>query len=430
MRHLMLSLALACPILSGCATPPDLTALEASVTADAARVPPSLALTSFGQSIQVAVARSPGLGRGTAALREAEAGLIAVNGAYLPEVSVGLRPDNSVGFGVRGFGSLSLLVYDGGANAAHETAARARVLGGIAGRHNAASQAALDAVQAWSDVVTARALHAASEVTLAALETTVARIEERTAAGAGASGEVLTARSRIANERAMIVAAQAEVARAEAVFFEVFGHSPSNSLALPQLAPRMPADGLAASPLLLIAEADVLAAEAELAAVIAGRTPTLALTVSALTGSRAIAGVASEQLLAPTNNRRSQISAAEARIDARRTDLDATQRALQSRLRIIGAEIDATERRVGAAQEASAANRENLSAARDQFDVGRQGLLDLLDSEREALAAERQRIMAEHDRIILSYAALAATGDILDLFGITLETDARVTDAR
>lgn len=416
----MLPLLVAATLLSACASPPDLSALEAAVTTREARVPAHLGTTPFGQAVASAVTASPSLGRGEAALREAEAGLIAAGGAFRPEVSIGVRPEGESGFGVTSFSALTTLLYDGGASQARETAAQARVLGGIAGRTEAGSQAALMAVQAWASVVTARALLHASEETLRALEATTARIEDRATAGAGASGEVLTARSRLANERADAVSARAEVARAEAVFFEIFGEAPGPGLSLPPRAPQAPGVGAAGSPILLQAEAEVLAAEAEHAAALAGRAPTLAVSVSVLAGRSPVAGLDTEQLLTPVNGRRAQVAATDARIEARRTDLDATARELESRLRILEAEGRAADRRLAAARDASEANHANLTASRDQFEAGRQTLIALLDAEREALASERQRILAEHDRAVLGYAMLAATGDILDLFGIVL----------
>lgn len=417
------TLVLVASLLSACATPPDLSALEAAVTTHQARVPARLATTPFGQAVLAAVTASPTLGRSEAALREAEAGLIAAGGTFRPEILVGLRPDDSAGFGVTSFSSLSMLLYDGGAGEARKTAARARVLGGYAGRTDAGARAALAAVNTWAEVVTARVLLRASQETLAALEATTARIKARVAAGAGASGEVLMARSRLANERAAAVSARAEVTRAETVFAEVFGHRPGLGMALPPLPPQAPSEGATGSPILMQAEAAVLAAEADHAAARAGRAPTLAVSVSVLAGGEPVAGLATEQILTPMRGSRARFAATEARIAARRADLDATRRELESRLRILAEERRANDQRLAAAREASEANRAILAISRDQFETGRQTLVALLDAEREALAAERKRILAEHERAIFGYAALAATGDILDLFGIELGTE-------
>jgi outer membrane protein, adhesin transport system len=412
-------------LLSACATPPDLTALETAVTTREARLPPSLATGAFGLAVKQAMENSPTLGRGEAALREAEAGLLAEGGAFLPQVSLGVRPEGTGGLSMTSFGAISQLIYDGGASNARETAAQARVLGGLAGRLDAGSRAVLSAVEAWSSVATARALVQVSEASLVSLEVTSAQIEERSSAGLGSSVDALTARSRLANERAAVVAARSEATRAEAIFIETFGHTPKPGLSLPPQAPPAPDGASIGSPMLQQAEAEVLAAQAEHAAVLAGRAPTLSLTVSAVPGTEAVAGLASQQLLSPSRNRAAKLAAAEARIDARRVDLDATRRELESRSRILTAELLAVANRLTATNEAREANRANLEVAREQFQAGRRSLIELLDAEREALASERQQILAEHDRAVLGYAVLAASGDILDVFGVTLPSNPR-----
>lgn len=421
----VLPIALTASLLSACATPPDLTALEAAVVSREARITADQAETAFGRAIASAVTNSPALGRGEAALREAEADLLAESRPFLPQISAGLRPEGA-GLGVTSFGSLSQLIFDGGASVARATAARARVIGGLASRLDAGSRAALSAVEAWADVVTARALLRASEASLASLEATTKLITERSSAGLGSSTEVLTAQSRLANERAAVVAARSDVARAEAVYHEVFGLAPASDLALPQRAPMAPRDGAEGSPTLQQAEAELLAAEGLHAAAMAGRLPSISLAVTGIPGSDAVAGLATEQVLAPSRGRAAQVAAAAARIEARRVDLDAISREMQSRLRILQAETRAAEDRLTAAQAASEANRANLSMARDQFEAGRRSLIELLDAEREALSSERQLILAERDRVVVGYASLAATGDILDLFGIRLEPSSAV----
>ena len=406
--------------LGACATPPDLTALETAVTTREARLPASLASSNFGQAVRQAVKTSPTLGRGQAALREAEAGLLAETGAFTPKVSVGLRPEGSGGVSMTTFGTISQLIYDGGASNARETAAQARVLGGLAGRLDAGSRAALSAVEAWSAVATTRELVRVSETSLASLEARTAQIEERSSAGLGSSVDALTARSRLANERADVVAARSEASRAEAIFIETFGHPPEPALSLPPQAPSAPDGGAAGSPTLQKAEAELLAALSEHAAALAGRVPSLSVSVSAIPGAQAVAGLSSEQVLSPSRGRTARIAAAEARIDARRVDLDATRRELESRLRILTAELQAVADRLVATRAAREANRANLEVAREQFQAGRRSLIELLDAEREALASERQQILVEHDLAVLGYAGLAATGDILDVFGVAL----------
>jgi adhesin transport system outer membrane protein len=178
------------------------------------------------------------------------------------------------------------------------------------------------------------------------------------------------------------------------------------------------------------AEAEVLAAEAEHAAALAGRVPSLSVTISAIPGAPAVAGLGSEQLLSPSGRRSGRVAAAEARIGARRADLEATRREIESRLRILSAEERAVADRLAAVRAATEANRANLDMAREQFEAGRRSLIELLDAEREALASERQRILGEHARTVVGYAMLAATGDILDVFGIIYQTPAASDQAK
>ncbi|OYU61834.1 MAG: hypothetical protein CFE30_12925 [Bradyrhizobium sp. PARBB1] len=405
--------------LAACATPPDITPLQASISNRQARLDPSLAKGNFGRAVAQAVTRSTTLGRSEAALRESEANLLAESGAYLPQVSIGLQPGSGIGFGVSTFAAVSQLVFDGGVGVARRSAAEARMLGHVAGRVDAGSRAALAAVQAWADVVTARRLVAAAESSLGALEETVARIAERSDAGVGTSSELLTAQSRLANERARVVGARSEAAKAEAVFAELFGHAAPADLSLPPSAPALPIAGAAGSPALQQAEAERVAAEADLAAVKSALFPALSMQTS-VTDAGVRVGPGVEQSVSPSRGRAARVAAAEARVDARTVDLDATRRELESRLRILAAESAAARDRLAATQAAAEANRANLATARDQFDVGRRSLIELLDAEREALASEQQRIGAEHDRAMVGYAALAVTGDILDAFGITL----------
>ncbi len=418
--NLLVLVTVTAALLGGCAKPPDLAPLQSAVVARHARVGATLAKGDFGRSVSHAVTTSTDLGHGDAALRQAQASLLAESGPFLPQVSVGLQSTGEPGFSVGSFASLSQLIYDGGASASRQAAARARVLGSQVGRLDAASSAALGAVQAWAQVVTTRALADAAEHSLQALEATTAKIEARTKAGLGSSAEALTAQSRLANDRAALAMAQSDVLQAEAIFAEVFGAPPKPGIALPPPAPNLPQAGAEGSPLLIRAQAEVFAAEADRTAALAGRMPALSLSLSAIPGEQAVSGLGAQQALSQARGRKARIAAAEAQVEARRVDLDATRRELDSRLRILSAQKRAIDGRVQAASTAAAANQANLEIARSQFQAGTRSLIELLDAERETLSSEQVQIQADHDRAVVGYAILAASGDLLDVFGIVL----------
>lgn len=423
MRTKILPLPAAFLLLAACAQPPVMSGLETAVLSEAgnARVEPALAGSSFGRAVNEAVLQSPELGRGEAELREAEAGLLAEEGDYLPQLSVGMSMRATGSARIYPFVSVTQLVFDAGQSRSRKAAARARTLGSVAGRQDAGNAAALAAVEAWGEVVLARSLRTVIGRALDDLETTVARIEDRTAAGAGSSTEALTARSRLANMRADQIAADARVRSAETSFAVMFGNAPPGSMSLPPRPPAAPRAGVEGSPLMLVAEAEVLAARADLSVAEAARLPSLSAVASAMRGNDGVsAGLESDYLVAPGNRRTASVAAAEARIAAREAGREATRRAIESRLAILATEQVAARDQLTAANEATRVTAENLAAMNEQFEIGGRSMLDLLDAQRESLEAELRLAGARHSMVVLDYARLAATGDLLGAFGIVL----------
>ncbi|MFV0243481.1 MAG: TolC family protein [Qingshengfaniella sp.] len=411
-------------VLAGCVQPPSMTGLETAILAETtppARAKPALGETAFGQAITRAVSRSPSLDRSEASLREAEAGLLAEGGGYLPRLSLGMSVPVTGGAHLYPFISLTQMLYDAGASRSRQAAARARALGSLAGRQDVGNAAALTAIETWGEVVLARGLMAVTGQTMSELEKTAALIEDRANAGAGSSTEALTARSRLANLRADWIAAQARVRRAETGFAVLFGDAPPARIALPPRAPAAPVAALADSPLMLVAEAELLAAQADLSAAQAARVPSLSAVGSAVRRTDGVtAGLESEYQLAPGNRRAASVAAAQARVAGREASREATRRDIDNRLAVLRTERIAARDQLTAAQEAQSVTAENLAAMREQFEIGGRSMLDLLDAQRESLEAELRLVSARHAVALLDYARLAATGDLLDAFGIVL----------
>lgn len=404
--------------LVACAEPPDIAPLEKSIVERPSRLPSTHHETAFGKAVAAAVLESPDFGRSQAALRMSEADSLAESGLRYPQISVGLRQGAGSGFSVTPFAALSQVVFDAGAGKARRRAAEARVLGGKAALIDAAAFATLNAVDVWAEVVTARRAQTSAQKAIAELELIVARIEKRSAGGASSTTDLLIAQSRMASERVSISEANARVARAEAIFSDVFGSAPAKDLSFPPPAPQLPVSDVMSSPVLQQTEAERLAAEADLAAARSGILPAVGLQVSDTGASSPAAGLSVDQTIAPTNARSSRIAAAEARLQARQIDLEAVRKDVVRRLNLIKVDqISATER-YRTAVAATEINLANLDVASQQFDVGSRSLIELLDAQRETANAVQQRIAVEKDQIMLGYEALAITGDILDLFAI------------
>ena len=422
---------------AACTDVPDLAPVSARLAPGTAglgadRVPDDAARTPFGRRIARAVRAAPALGRSVADLRAARAETAAARGALRPDVSLGLRTEARRVAGVTARDTspvlrVSQLVYDAGAARADRTAARAGVLQSRARQIETAAQTTLSAVDTYQRLITSRRLSALAEEELRSLRRIAQRIEERAERGAGSGAETLVARSRIASAETRRVEARARLDRAAAAYRRSFGAPPAH-LPAPVPAPALPAaagDSVAESPRLRAAAARLKAAEAELAAARARRAPAVELGA---TGRRAPSGdgldvgldLSLEYSLDTRGARRAAVAAAEARRDAARADRDRLRREVREALAVVRSDQAAGTARIAAAREAVRAQEARVAAVRDQFRIGRSRLIDLLDARRDAIRARETLIRAEAERLLTDYAALALTGDILDVFDIDL----------
>lgn len=428
--------ALLCLALAACGPQPDLGPVTASLAPGTAglgadRVPDAVARSAFGQHIARAVMAEPALARSTADIRAARADQRAADGAFRPDLSVGvsaetrvIRSDSTSDAGP--FLRVSQLVYDAGAARSDQTAAEARVLQSRAQQIEAGARIALEAVEVYKRLLTNRRLLAIAEDNLRVLRGFAGQIEERAERGAGSTADRLIARSRVADAETQRADAQAQLERAEAAFRRLFGDIPPD-LPQPERAPPLPAgeaDVLDQSPRLRAANATLKAAEADLAAARARRQPGVELGA---TGRRASGGGGDLALdltlnysLDTRGERRAAIDAAQARLDAALAERDTLRRDVREALAFVRTDQTAGEARVIAARQAAASNAASVDAAREQFGIGRRSMVDLLDAQRDYVRAEETLIRAELERFLTDYAALALTGDILDLFDITL----------
>lgn len=424
-----------CLSLAACAEQPDLAPVAASLEVGTAglgadRVPDAVSRGPFGQHIARAVMAEPAITRSTADIRAARADKRAADGAFRPDLSIGVnaqtRLDSNTNSDSGPFLRVSQLVYDAGAARSDQTAAEARVLQSRAQQIETGARVTLEAVEVYKRLLTSRRLLAIAEENLNVLRGFANQIEERVVRGAGSTADRLIAQSRVADAETQRVDAQAQLERAEAAFRRLFGEIPGN-LPKPVKAPPLPAgeaDVLDQSPRLRAANATLKAAEADLMAASARRQPGVELGA---TGRRASGGGGDLALdltlnysLDTRGERRAAIDAAQARLDAAEAERDTLLRDVREALAFVRTDQTAGEARVIAARQAVTSNAASVDAAREQFSIGRRSMVDLLDAQRDFVRAEETLIRAEQERFLTDYAALALTGDILDLFDITL----------
>lgn len=437
---------LALAVLVGCAKPAAeegdlmLVARPGAVGAEApGRMAPSLASTAFGMSVAGAVQTYPALAAGAARIRAAEAVLEGEQGAYLPQVSLGAEA------GVRRTGGantnrsgpvlqITQLVYDGGAAAQRTSAAQARVVQSANDRLALAASLTLQTVEAWHEVLHRRRLLELAGRNLALHQEFLRQTEDRVEAGAGAETDLLTAQSRLADASARRITAQSRLERAEAEFRELYGNAPA-AIAPPAPAPGLPGtatDIVEQSPRLRSIDASILAAQAELQAARAGTRPNLVMRVTGGTDASGRADVGANlglQYDLDTGRRRAaSVRTAEARVLELEAEREGLARQISRALDFVRSDQRAGAERLRAALVARRANEANVAAVREQFTIGRRGITELLDAQRDFIASSEALLEAELELAISGYAALALTGDIIDVFGITLPSPRSAVD--
>lgn len=424
--------------VTACAKPvpdPDAPVLQLRPDTGPAPAPRTSVLdqTPFGQAVAQAVQSYPALTAGAARIRAAQAALESEKGQFLPQITIGAET------GLRRAGNLNTtrstpvlqiqqLVYDGGASAQREEAARARIAQSSNDRLAQAAALTLQAIEAWYDVLHRRQFVDLANRNMRLHQDFQSQIADRVRAGAGAETDLLTAQSRLADATARQVAAQSDLEHAEAEFRQLFGHPPA-ALPTPDRAPTIPGASetiVAQSPRLRSLDASIRAAQAELQAARAGQRPSLVMGVtgqSTGTGRADIGANLSFQYdLATGGRRKAAIRSAEARVlelEAEREDLS---RQIGRALDFVRSDQRAGAERVRAARLARAANEANVRAVREQFGIGRRTITELLDAQRDFIASSESLLDAELDLNMSGYAALSLTGDILDVFGIHLPT--------
>ncbi len=286
----------------------------------------------------------------------------------------------------------------------------------------------LEAVEAWQNLVAARAQYDLARDNEAAHRELLDQVEDRSGAGAGTQSNVVTAEARLADAVARRVQALSGRDRAEAVYREIFGQGPER-LGPPPDAPTLsdvPDETLiASSPRVRGIDASIKAAEADLAATAAAIFPQVDLRTTGRREARGSGIDTDVDLLLDYDSgapgqKAAAIRESEARLAALQADRDGLAREIRRALDFARSDQRTGLERVRAAQDAVRANEATVEAAREEFSIGRRDLIGLLDAQRDFFEAGERLITAQREQALSRYVVLALTGDILDAFAITL----------
>jgi outer membrane protein, adhesin transport system len=410
--------------------------------------------TSIEDSIQAALETNPDVGV-VAADREAiDQELRQARAEYLPSIDVrgaaGPEYTDSPATRRRRDGNdgsqtllrlesqltLTQMLFDGFATQSEVERQIARIDSASYRVQEAAEFIALDAVEAHLDVLRNQALVELAGENVEQHQRILGQVRQLEDQGAGSLGDVRQAESRRAEAQSSLAVAVGNLRDAEAFYLAVVGVAPMDlelgtvpAFALPESPDASAAVASVSSPTVLIANADIDVAKAELRGSRAGYYPNLDLELGAGAGD-SLDGIEGRDVSAQAlvvlryNLFRGGADIAREReaflrIKEAREGLRVAQRDAEQQARVAYNALMTARARVEALSDGVDAQRSTRDIYAQQFDLGQRGLLDLLDSENELFVSRSNLVTAEFTERFAVYRVLAVIGTLLD----TLEID-------
>ena len=255
----------------------------------------------------------------------------------------------------------------------------------------------------------------------------LASLNERIGAGAGSEVDAIIAQSRTAEPQTRVLERQRQLYQSQSALRELFGDMDFVDVGTIPLAPSLPkreSSNLAqTSPNYLSLKRELEAAMSTLDASRSARTPSAELVVdgrrNTATNEDVVAASISPRLeLRGGRRKQAAIERDMARVAELSVSLSAVERQIVRAIDDFSSERGSGQSRVTVAQVAQNANAARVAAVQDQFEIGRTQISDILDAQRDLFQASVSIEEAKRDLLMSSYAALGATGDLLDVFVI------------
>lgn len=336
--------------------------------------------------------------------------------------------------------TLSQLLFDGFATDSEVERQQSRVVSAAHRIQDQSQVSALDAVQAYIDVLRHRDRVKVAQDNIQAHLMTLGLVQKRAELGGGNIADVRQAEARLATARTSLKQIEGDLRESEATFERVIGQPASNlesvELLPSALAPTVEAAvtrGIDRNPRVRLAKADIDVAEAEIRQMEAPFYPDLRLQLSGATATD-VNGIeettynAAAQVVATYNLYRGGID--EARVKEakeRRSEalerLRLQQRQVAEEVRISWSQWQTQTNRVGTLTDQVTANQRTRDVYLQQFDIGQRSLLDLLDSTNELFLAKEGLVNANYLRLFANYRILASTGELVQTLGVSFPTE-------
>jgi adhesin transport system outer membrane protein len=332
--------------------------------------------------------------------------------------------------------TLSQMLFDGFATQSEVQRQISRVDSAAYRVQEAAEFIALDAIEAHLEVLRNQILVELARENLTEHQRILGLVRQLEGQGAGSIADLRQTEARIASAETSLATALGNLRDAVALYISVVGERPAELEdplvpypALPESQEAAAAQAAVDSPTVLIADADIEVAQAELRGARSGYYPRFDLELGAaandnLDGVRGGDVEAQALLVVRYNLFRGGADIARereafARLREAREGLRQAQRDAEEEARVAYNALQTAQARVVSLRAAVEAQRATRDVYAQQFDLGQRSLLDLLDAENELFVARSNLTTAEFTEIFGVYRVLAVIGELL----ITLDVD-------
>jgi adhesin transport system outer membrane protein len=305
---------------------------------------------------------------------------------------------------------------------------------------------ALDATQSYLDVLRHTERVANAEQNVSAHEDTLGLVQRRAELGGGNVADVRQAEARLATARTNLEEIQGDLRDARAVFQRIVGVEPQDLEAVTFDGTMVAASeeesvarGLQTNPKVLLAQADIQVADAEIDKEAAPLYPRLDLEVIGNnnrhnSGREDTTYNATFLLVARYNLYRGGADLARVR-EFKWRKAEAQER-LRTREREVAEDVrlswsarDTQQNRVVTLQDQVEANQNTRDVYAQQFDIGQRSLLDLLDATNELFLSKNDLITAQYEELFANYRILASQGELVQALGVAFPKEATPGEA-
>lgn len=331
--------------------------------------------------------------------------------------------------------SASQMLFDGWGTSNEVLRQRARLESAAARVAEVAESLAMQTSEAFIDLLRFREIDVLSADNVKVHLRIQDQIRLRSDAGVGRRADYDQVNARVALAKANKLAAAVNLLDAETTFRRVVGIAPARELLAPTLAAQeLPPDlDLAlkaarfANPVLVRAEADIEAAQAQNAAAKQFNYPRFDIEIRGNVNDNNDGADGNDDDLTTMLRMRYNLyrgGADDARIKETAYNVneakdvrDRAHRQLEESIRLAWSAYQATAAQLPFLREQITAARATLEAYKKQFNIGQRTLLDVLNSENEVLQARQRVVDTETDHLLAKYRILEAMGALLEHFG-------------